>query len=283
MEYVTLNNGITMPKLGFGVFQVEDALLCRQSVGEALATGYRLFDTAAVYLNEQAVGEAIRESGVARDDCFVTSKVWIQDMGYEATLKAFDRTLQRLAMDYLDLYLIHMPFGDVFGTWRAMEKIYAEGRVRAIGVCNFRIPRLADLMSHFEVVPAVNQVETHIFNQQKAMNRYAIAHGIHVEAWSPFAEGQRGFFTHPVLVAIGQKYGRTPAQVALRWLMQRDIIVIPKSVHAFRIRENFMVTDFTLSVEDMAQIEALDMAVPVVGDFDDPDFVTDLCSRKYDL
>ena len=177
MEYVTLNNGVRMPLLGYGVYQMEDAGLCRRCVGEAITTGYRLIDTAAVYLNEEAVGKAVEVSGVPRSEFFITSKVWIQDMGYEQTLRAFDRSLARLGMDYLDLYLLHMPFGDVFGAWKAMERLYREGRVRAVGVCNFRIPRLADLMAHFEVVPAVNQVETHLFNQQQAMQRYAGSKG----------------------------------------------------------------------------------------------------------
>ncbi|WP_018668546.1 aldo/keto reductase [Bacteroides gallinarum] len=281
MEYVTLNNGVRMPLLGYGVYQMEDAGLCRRCVGEAIATGYRLIDTAAVYLNEEAVGKAVEVSGVPRSEFFITSKVWIQDMGYEQTLRAFDRSLARLGMDYLDLYLLHMPFGDVFGAWKAMERLYREGRVRAVGVCNFRIPRLADLMAHFEVVPAVNQVETHLFNQQQAMQQYAGSKGVLVEAWSPFAEGKNDFFRNEALALLAAKYGKSVAQIALRWLTQRGIAAIPKSVHRERMEENFHSLDFRLSDEDMALIASCDRALPVVGDFDAPDFVSDLCGRKY--
>lgn len=283
MEYVTLNNGVAMPVLGFGVYQVEDPAECERCVSEAIAAGYRLIDTAAVYLNEEAVGRAIRNSGVPREELFITTKVWIQDMGYEQAKQAFDRSLTRLGLDYLDLYLIHMPFGDVSGAWRAMEELYREGRIRAIGVCNFHIPRLADLMAHHEIAPAVNQVETHLFTQQKAMLEYAGRSGIRIEAWSPFAEGQRDFFRDPTLSALAEKYGKTVAQVELRWLTQRGIVVIPKSVHKNRIEENFDSLGFRLSDEDMALIAACDTERPVVGDLDDPDFVRDLCTRKYNI
>lgn len=202
-------------------------------------------------------------------------------MGYEQTLRAFDRSLARLGMDYLDLYLLHMPFGDVFGAWKAMERLYREGRVRAVGVCNFRIPRMADLMAHFEVVPAVNQVETHLFNQQQAMQQYAGSKGVLVEAWSPFAEGKNDFFRNETLALLAAKYGKSVAQIALRWLTQRGIAAIPKSVHRERMEENFHSLDFRLSDEDMALIASCDRALPVVGDFDAPDFVSDLCGRKY--
>ncbi|MBU3856816.1 MAG: aldo/keto reductase [Candidatus Phocaeicola excrementipullorum] len=283
MEYAALNNGVRMPMLGFGVYQVDDHEVCRRCVSDAIATGYRLLDMASVYLNEEAVGRAVKESGVPRGDFFLTSKVWIQDMGYEQTLRAFDRTLARLGTDYLDLYLVHMPFGDVFGAWRAMERIYREGRTRAVGVCNFNIPRLADLAAHFEVVPAVNQVETHLFSQQRPMKRYADVNGILLEAWSPFAEGRNGFFNHAVLSRLARKYGKTVAQIELGWLMQRGIAVIPKSVHRERIEENFGSIGFRLSDEDMATVAACDTGKPVVGDFDDPAFVKDLCGRKYDI
>lgn len=276
-----MNNGVRMPLLRYGVYQMEDAGLCRRCVGEAIATGYRLIDTAAVYLNEEAVGKAVEVSGVPRSEFFITSKVWIQDMGYEQTLRAFDRSLARLGMDYLDLYLLHMPFGDVFGAWKAMERLYREGRVRAVGVCNFRIPRMADLMAHFEVVPAVNQVETHLFNQQQAMQQYAGSKGVLVEAWSPFAEGKNDFFRNETLALLAAKYGKSVAQIALRWLTQRGIAAIPKSVHRERMEENFHSLDFRLSDEDMALIASCDRALPVVGDFDAPDFVSDLCGRKY--
>lgn len=283
MEYAALNNGVRMPMLGFGVYQVDDHEVCRRCVSDAIATGYRLLDTASVYLNEEAVGRAVKESGVPRGDFFLTSKVWIQDMGYEQTLRAFDRTLARLGTDYLDLYLVHMPFGDVFGAWRAMERIYREGRTRAVGICNFSIPRLADLAAHFEVVPAVNQVETHLFSQQQPMKRYADVNGILLEAWSPFAEGRNGLFSHAVLSRLARKYGKTVAQIELGWLMQRGIAVIPKSVHRERIEENFGSIGFRLSDEDMATVAACDTGKPVVGDFDDPAFVKDLCGRKYDI
>lgn len=283
MEYTTLNNGVQMPLLGFGVFQVEDPVVCEQSVTDAIKAGYRLIDTAAVYLNEEAVGSAVRKSGIPRKEFFVTSKVWIQDMGYEATRQACERSLRRLGMDYMDLYLLHMPFGDVFGAWRAMEELYKEGRVRAIGVCNFHTARLADLMVHHEIVPAVNQIETHIFCQQKTMKEYADHHGIRIEAWGPFAEGKNGFFHNGVLTEIAVRHGKTAGQVALRWLMQRGIVVIPKSVHKERIEENFQSFGFELSEEEMVKIATCDTGHPVIGDFDDPKFVYDLCNRKYDI
>lgn len=283
MEYITLNNGIEMPVFGFGVFQVEDPTLCEQCVSEAIATGYRLIDTAAVYLNEEAVGNAVKKSGVPREELFITSKVWIKDMGYEQTKQAFERSLTRLGMDYMDLYLIHMPFGDVFGAWKAMEELYSEGRIRSIGVCNFRIPRLADLMVHHKIVPAINQIETHLFHQQKAMKEYADRQGIKIEAWSPFAEGRNNFFRNETLAALAEKYNKTVAQVELRWLTQRGIITIPKSVHKERMEENFHSLDFYLSDEDMSLIATCDKAEPLVGNFDDPDFVHDLCTRKYDF
>ena len=283
MEYITLNNGVEIPMLGFGVFQVEDAAVCEQCVLEAIAAGYRLIDTAAVYLNEEAVGRAIQKSGIAREEFFITTKVWIQDMGYEQTKRAFKRSLARLGMDYLDMYLIHMPFGDVFGTWKAMEELYREGLIRAIGVCNFHIPRLEDLMVHHEIPPVVNQIETHLFNQQKAMQEYGRRTGIKIEAWAPFAEGQNNFFRDELLTALAVKYNKTVAQIELRWLTQRGIIVIPKSVRKSRIEENLNSFDFKLSDEDMALITTRDTQKPVVGNFDDPDFVRDLCTRKYDL
>lgn len=283
MEYISLNNGVQMPLLGFGVFQVEDPAVCEQSVTDAIEAGYRLIDTAAVYLNEEAVGDAVRRSGIPREEFFITSKVWVQDMGYEVTRQACERSLQRLGMDYMDLYLLHMPFGDVFGAWRAMEELYKEGRVHAIGVCNFDAARLADLMAHHVVVPAVNQIETHIFHQQKAMKDYTDRSGIRIEAWGPFAEGKNGFFHNEVLAEIAARHGKTVAQVALRWLMQRGIVAIPKSVHKKRIEENFRSFDFELSEEEMTRIAACDTGHPVIGDFDDPEFVHDLCNRKYDI
>lgn len=283
MEYCILNNGISMPVLGFGVFQIENPAVCEPCVSEAIATGYRLIDTAAVYLNEEAVGEAVKKSGIGREEFFITSKVWIKDMGYRETRQAFERSLRRLGMEYLDLYLIHMPFGDVSGAWKAMEELYREGRIRAIGVCNFSMAALADLCAHHEIIPAVNQVETHVFHQQKALQAYAARLGTTLEAWAPFAEGLNRFFENEVLVSLAEKYGKTPAQVALRWLTQRGIVAIPKSVHQARMEENFRSLDFKLSEKDMQRIGACDTGKPLVGDFDDPDFVYDLCTRKYDF
>ena len=283
MEYITLNNGVQMPLLGFGVFQVEDPAVCEQSVTDAIETGYRLIDTASAYLNEEAVGRAVRKSGIPREEFFITSKVWVQDMGYEATLRACERSLQRLGMDYMDLYLLHMPFGDVSGAWRAMEELNNDGRVRTIGVCNFRTARLADLMAHHQTAPAVNQIETHVFHQQRAMVDYANRNGIRIEAWGPFAEGKNNFFRNEVLTEIAARHGKTVAQIALRWLMQRGIVVIPKSVHRERIEENFRSFGFYLPEDDMTRIAACDMERPMIGDFDDPEFVYDLCKRKYDI
>ena len=256
---IQLNNGINMPLLGFGVFQLTDHDLCKESVLTALQTGYRLLDTAACYGNERAVGDAIRESGIDREDVFVTSKVWIQDAGYENTRASFEKTLKNLQTDYLDLYLIHMPYGDYHGSWRAMEELYREGRIRAIGVCNFLPDRLIDLILSHDVVPAVNQVELHPFCQQRSLRQVMEAYRIAPMAWAPFAEGQHGLFTDPLLTAIGGPYGKSPAQVVLRWLQQKHIVAIPKSVHAERIQQNFDVHDFALSPADMVQIDALDL------------------------
>ena len=266
MDTIQLNNGVTMPMLGLGVFQVTDQQVCKGSVLSALKTGYRLIDTAACYGNEKAVGEAIRESGLDRKELFLTSKVWIQDAGYEKTMKSFEKTLENLGTDYLDLYLIHMPYGDYHGSWRAMEELYRAGKIRAIGVCNFLPDRLTDLILSHEVVPAVNQIELHPFCQQRALRKIMAQYHIAPMAWAPFAEGQNGIFTHPVLTEIGRPYGKTAAQVVLRWLRQEGIIAIPKSVHAERIQQNFAVNDFTLSAADMVQIGALDTGKPVILD-----------------
>ena len=263
---IQLNNGVNMPLLGFGVFQITDHDLCKQSVLTALQTGYRLIDTAACYGNERAVGEAVRESGLDRRDVFITSKVWIQDAGYEKTRASFEKTLDNLQTDYLDLYLIHMPYGDYHGSWRAMEEIYREGRIRAIGVCNFLPDRLIDLILSHDVVPAVNQVEFHPFCQQRTLCQVMETYRIVPMAWAPFAEGQHGLFTDPLLTAIGSLYGKSPAQVVLRWLQQKHIIAIPKSVHAERIQQNFDVHDFTLSPADMVQIDALDLGHSLILD-----------------
>ena len=258
METICLNNDVSMPQLGFGVFQIIDEEVCRQSVLNALKTGYRLIDTAACYGNERAVGAAVRDSGIAREEIFLTSKVWIQDAGYEKTKKSFEKTLENLGTDYLDLYLIHMPYGDYYGSWKAMEELYKEGKIRAIGVCNFKADRLTDLILNNEVTPAVNQMEMHPFCQQKNLRDVMEQYQIKMMAWAPFAEGMNGIFTNELLKSIGEKYGKSPAQVILRWMRQNGIIAIPKSVHEERIRENYAIDDFALSPEDMIQISQMD-------------------------
>ena len=264
MDTIQLNNGATMPLMGLGVFQVTDQQVCKESVLSALKIGYRLIDTAACYGNEKAVGVAIRESGLDRKELFLTSKVWIQDAGYEKTMLSFEKTLENLGTDYLDLYLIHMPYGDYHGSWRAMEELHRGGKIRAIGVCNFLPDRLIDLILSHEVIPAVNQIELHPFCQQRSLRQVMAQYHIAAMAWAPFAEGQNGIFTHPVLTEIGKLYGKTPAQVVLRWLRQEGVVAIPKSVHAERIAQNFDVDDFTLSAADMVQISGLDMGKPLI-------------------
>lgn len=280
---VTLNNGVAMPLLGFGVFQVRDADECERSVTEALRTGYRLIDTAASYLNEEAVGAALQRSGVPREELFVTTKLWIQDAGDERTKRAFDRSLQRLGLDYLDLYLIHQPFGDVYGAWRAMEELYRDSRVRAIGVSNFPPDRLMDLMVHNDVVPAVNQIETHPFNQQIEAQQFLQAHHVQMESWGPFAEGKHNIFQNELLRAIADRHQKTVAQVILRWLTQRGIVAIPKSVRPERIVENFTVFDFELSPEDMTAIATLDRKQSSFFDHRDPEIVKALGQRTLDI
>lgn len=270
MEYKILSNGVEMPMLGFGVFQVDDLAVCERAVGEAIETGYRLFDTAMTYRNESALGRAVRNSGIPRGEFFITTKAWITDMGYDRTLRAFDRSLQELGMDYLDLYLVHQPFGDYYGAWRAMERIYREGRVRAIGVSNFSAARLIDLSYNFEVLPMVNQNELHIHYQREEELAVMRELGIQPEAWAPFAEGLKGTFTDPVLTDIACRYGKTTAQVMLRWNIQRGVAVIPKSVHRERIAENFDVWNFALDADDMARIATLDKGRPSMLDVDDP-------------
>ena len=266
MQNKILYNGVKLPMIGYGTFQIRDSEQCRRCVAEALKAGYRLFDTAASYGNEAAVGAALRSSGVPREELFLTSKVWIQDAGYDKTMRSFEKTLKNLGTDYLDLYLIHMPYGDYHGSWRAMEELPRAGKVRAIGVCNFLPDRLCDLILSHEVVPAVNQIELHPFCQQRKLRRIMEQYQIRPMAWAPFAEGMNDIFQHPVLSAIGAQYGKTPAQVVLRWLRQEGIIAIPKSVHAQRIQENFAVDDFRLSPADMAQIQALDLGHSLILD-----------------
>lgn len=259
MEYVTLNNGVKMPMEGFGVFQVPEAAVCEQAVSYALAVGYRLIDTAAAYFNEEAVGAAIQKSGIAREELFLTTKLWIQDAGYESAKRAFQVSLDKLGTDYIDLYLIHQPMNDYYGAWRAMEEMYGEGRIRAIGVCNFCPDRLTDLCLNAKVIPAVNQVELHPFFAQTGALENMKAFGVQPEAWGPMAEGKHGIFTHPVLTEIGAKYGKSAAQTALRWNVQRGVVIIPKSTHRERMEENFNIWDFSLSDEDMAAIATLDL------------------------
>lgn len=280
MEYVTLNNGIKMPLEGFGVFQVPDPAQCKQAVLDAINSGYRLIDTAAAYMNEEAVGAAIKESGVDRSELFITTKLWVQDADYESAKKAIETSLEKLGLDYLDLYLIHQPMGDYVGAYRAMEEAYKEGKLRAIGVCNFYPARLTDLCETVDVIPAVNQVELHPFFQQEDALALMKEYGVRPEAWGPFAEGNHGIFTHPVLSSIGEKYGKSAAQVALRWNVQRDVVVIPKSVHKDRIEQNMNIWDFELSEEDMNEIAKLDIGHSEIVNHDDPNFVKMLHGLK---
>ena len=267
---VTLNNGVEMPMLGFGVFQVPDPEECERSVSDAIRVGYRLIDTAASYGNEEAVGRAIAKSDVPREQFFITTKLWIADAGEGPTRAAFQRSLDRLGLDYLDLYLIHQPFGDVYGAWRDMQALYREGRIRAIGVSNFQPDRLMDLIVHHEVAPAVDQIETHPFNQQIETQQFLQENGVQIESWGPFAEGQHGIFQNELLRSIADRYQKTVAQVILRWLTQRDIVAIPKSVRPDRMAENFDIFDFRLSPDDMAAIATLDTRTSSFFDHRDP-------------
>lgn len=270
MYFKVLNNGIKMPVQGFGVFQIPDAAECERVVSDALSVGYRLIDTASVYGNERAAGAAIRKSGIPREELFITTKAWISEMGYEQTLRAFDASLDRLGLDYLDLYLLHMPFGDYYGAWRAMEELYVQGRVRAIGVCNFEPDRLLDLCHNANVVPAVNQVELHPYTPQPDAIRIMQELGIQAEAWGPLAEGRNGLFTDDILTDIGRKYNKSAAQVVLRWHLQRGVIAIPKSVHRQRMEENFDIEDFTLFPEDMVAISSLNTGGNTILDLHSP-------------
>jgi len=283
METVKLNNGIEMPVLGFGVFQVTDLNQCEQGVYDAIQAGYRLIDTAASYQNEEAVGKAIKRSGVPREELFITTKLWVQDTGYEKTKNAFERSLKKLQLDYLDLYLIHQPYNDVHGAWRAMEELYQEGRIGAIGVSNFQPDRVMDLISFNKVVPAVNQIETHPFNQQIEAQKFLQENGVQHESWGPFAEGKNDLFKNELLASIGSKYNKSIAQVVLRWLTQRGIVAIPKSVRKERIEENFNIFDFRLSNEEMQSIQTLDQKVSAFFDHRDPAIIKWLASRKLDL
>jgi diketogulonate reductase-like aldo/keto reductase len=283
MQRVVLNNGVEIPILGFGVFQVTNAEECERAVVEAIRTGYRLIDTAASYGNEVEVGKAIKRSGVAREELFITTKLWIQDAGYESTKKAFEKSLKKLQLDYLDMYLIHQPYGDIYGSWRAMEDLYREGRIKAIGVANFQPDRIMDLIIHNQVAPAVNQIETHPFCQQIETQRFLKENKVQIQSWGPFAEGKNDIFKNELLIAIGGKYKKTVAQVILRWLTQRGVVVIPKSVHKERIIENFNIFDFELSPEDMNAIASLDTNRSLFFDHRDPEMVKWLSNRKLDI
>ena len=283
MQKVTLNNGVEMPILGFGVFQVTDLAECERSVVDAIGSGYRLIDTAQSYLNEDAVGRGIKKSGVARQDLFITTKLWIQPDGYSGTRGAFERSLKRLQLEYLDLFLIHQPFGDVYGEWRVMEELYREGRVRAIGVSNFQPDRLMDLIIHNEVLPAVNQVETHPFHQQNETQQFLRENNIQIESWGPFAEGKNNIFHNELLKSIADKYKKSIAQVILRWLIQRGVVAIPKSVRKERMEENFNVFDFQLSADDMEAIKTLDTSASSFFDHRDPKMVKWLGERQLDV
>ena len=280
IETVKLNNGIEMPLEGFGVFQVPDPAVCEQAVLDAIATGYRLIDTAAAYMNEEAVGRAIAKCGVPREELFITTKLWVQDASYEGARKAIETSMRKLGLDYIDLYLIHQPMGDYIGAWRAMEEAYKAGKLKAIGVCNCYPQILADICETVEVKPAVNQVELHPFFQQENALALMREYGVHPEAWGPFAEGSHGIFTHPVLTKIGEKYGKSAAQVALRWNVQRGVTVIPKSTHKERMEQNLDIWDFQLSSEDMAEIARLDIGHSEIVDHSDPKFVQMLHQMK---
>ncbi len=280
MEYVMLNNGVKMPMNGFGVFQISDFEQCEKAVLDAVRSGYRMIDTAASYGNEEAVGKAIEECGVVRSDLFITTKLWVQDAGYEKAKKAFETSMEKLGLEYLDLYLLHQPLGDYYGAYRAMEELYKEGRIRAIGVCNFYPERLMDLCLHAEVIPAVNQVELHPFFQQEQALEVMKEFEICPQAWAPLNEGKQNIFSHPVLMEIGEKYGKSPAQVVLRWNIQRGVAVIPKSVHQYRMKQNLDVWDFTLSKEDIEKIKELDLGHSEIIDHSNPEIVRMICGRR---
>ena len=272
MKTVTLNNGVVMPQIGYGVYQVSPAE-CERCVSDALSVGYRMIDTAQAYHNEEGVGAAVKKSGIARDELFLVSKVWISNYGFDKAKASIDESLRKLGTDYIDLMLLHQPFCDRYGAYRALEAAYKEGKVRAIGVSNFYPDHFIDLASNVEIVPAVNQVETHVFDQQIEAQGYMKEFGTHMMAWAPLAEGRNNFFTNPVLEAIGKKYGKSVAQVALRWLIQRDVIIIPKSVHVERMQQNLDILDFELSQDDMAAIAGLDTKQSLFFDHHAPEVV----------
>ncbi|WP_277679953.1 aldo/keto reductase [Gracilibacillus dipsosauri] len=283
MKTVTLNNGVKMPIIGFGVYQIPDAEECENAVYEALMAGYRLIDTAAGYLNEEAVGRAIKRSGVPREELFITTKLWVQDADYESAKLAFSKSLKKLQLDYLDLYLIHQPFGDYYGAWRAMEELYKEGKIMAIGVSNFLPDRLMDLIVHNEVVPAINQIETHPFYQQMESAAFMKEHGVQHQSWGPFAEGRNNLFRNEVLSSIAKKHNKSVAQVVLRWLIQHKVVAIPKSVHKERIIENMDIFDFELNEDDLELISTLDTRESLFLDYHDPEIAKSLGTLRVDL
>ena len=280
MDYKTLSNGVKMPILGFGVYQVPDLDECERVVSNAISVGYRSIDTAQADMNEEAVGNAIRKSGNAREEFFITTKIWISNYGYEKAKASLDASLAKLQTDYIDLVLLHQPFGDYYGAYRAMEEYYKAGKIKAIGISNFAPDRVADLAIFADVTPMVNQGETHVFNQQSNARKTMDEYGVQIESWGPFAEGRNGFFTNETLVAIGQKYQKSAAQVALRYLIQRDVIVIPKTVHKNRMEQNFDVFDFILTDDDMAEILKLDMGESQFFSHADPETVKMISSFK---
>lgn len=283
MKTVKLNNGVEMPILGFGVFQIPDAAECEKVVLEAIESGYRLIDTAASYMNETAVGTAIKKSGVPREEFFVTTKIWVQDVGYEKTMKAFEKSLQKLQLEYLDLYLIHQPYGDIFGSWRAMQELYNQGKIRAIGVANFHPDRVMDLIVNSGFTPAVNQIETHPFLQQTETQQFLQENNVQIQSWGPFAEGKNNIFQNEVLLSISEKYNKSVAQVILRWLTQRGVVVIPKSVRKERMTENFNIFNFELSNDDLQSIALLDTNESLFFDHRNPQMVKNLSEYRISL
>jgi len=283
MDYVTLNNGLRMPTVGFGVFQIPDATECERSVIDAIEVGYRLIDTAASYMNEEAVGRGLRTSGVPREQLFVTTKLWVQDAGFERTQRAIDRSLKRLQLDYLDLYLIHQPFNDVHGAWRAMEQAHKSGKLRAIGVSNFQPDRLMDIKAFNEVAPAVNQIEINPFHQQAESVNFMGEIGVQAEAWAPFAEGRNNLFTNDTLLGVGRKHGKSVAQVVMRWLVQRGVVALAKSVRRDRMIENLAVFDFVLDEDEMTRIAALDTGQSAFFSHRDPAIVKWMAERRLDV
>jgi diketogulonate reductase-like aldo/keto reductase len=283
MQTVKLNNGVEIPILGFGVFQITDPAECERSVVEAIQVGYRHIDTAESYMNEAAVGRGIQQSGAAREDLFITTKLWIQSHGYEGTLKAFENSLKRLQLDYLDLYLIHQPFGDVYGEWRAMEELYQQGKIRAIGVSNFQPDRIMDLMIHNKITPAVNQIEVNPFQQQIDTQKFLQDNNVQVEAWAPFAEGRNNIFQNETLLSIAARHHKSVAQVILRWVVQRGMIALAKSTRKERMLENISIFDFELDAEDMAAIVTLDSKTSAFFDHRDPKMVKWLGERKLNV